>query len=510
MEEKLSHSVQDVKTIAREGKYNLIPVFKEIVCDLETPVSAFLKIQRGSHSFLFESVDGGENMARYSFIGTEPYTIITESERDPLPAVETELARYRLCPVEGIPSFTGGGVGYVSYDCVRHFEPTVKIPATNNLHIPDSVFMFHRSLVVFDHVSHTVKLVAHVFVGESSVSDETIEDLYTAAVDRINVLSRRLEDPVPMLPPHADTRCDYEDEEEEMVSNQGKEGYKAMVRDLKQNIVEGNIIQAVPSHRVSCKLRNVHPFDIYRELRVINPSPYMFYLDMGGFQTVGASPECLLKCENGRVTTHPIAGTRKRGKTPQRDAELAKELLSSEKERAEHIMLVDLGRNDVGRVATPGTVKVDSLMHIEKYSHVMHIVSHVSGELAKDKTVFDAFRSIFPAGTVSGAPKVSAMKLVARLEKERRGIYAGAVGYVSYAGVLDMAIAIRTLVIKDGVAFLQAGGGIVYDAEEEPEYKETMNKMRATAVAVRKAEARAAGRRKVHEQRDKKRRRTST
>jgi len=280
-----------------------------------------------------------------------------------------------------------------------------------------------------------------------------------------------------------------------MKSNVGVEGYKKFVTNLKEHICMGDIIQAVPSQRLTRQLSpDVTAFDIYRSLRIVNPSPYMFYVHLKDFYIVGASPECLVKVENGKVITHPIAGTRKRGKTPKEDEKLEKELLSSEKERAEHIMLVDLGRNDVGRVSAPGSVKVDSLMQIEKYSHVQHIVSHVSGKLDPTKTPYDAFRSVFPAGTVSGAPKIRAMQLVSDLEQERRGVYAGAVGYIGYSGIVDTCISIRTLVIKDGMAYLQAGGGIVYDSEPDFEQQETVNKMKATAVAIDQAEAVAARR----------------
>ena len=350
---------------------------------------------------------------------------------------------------------------------------------------------------------------------------------YNKAVDRLSSLLEQLSTPLPVratprdpnllsspsstdgsllsptAPPATSTPSSHSSSHHHgMQSNVGTEGYKRMVNALRDHIVRGNIIQAVPSQRLSRPLKaGVSAFDIYRSLRVINPSPYMFYVDWGNWQIVGASPEQLVKVEGkgGRVTTHPIAGTRRRGKTREEDEQLEKELLSSEKERAEHIMLVDLGRNDIGRICTPGSVQVESLMHIERYSHVMHIVSVVSGTLSPDHSAYDAFRSVFPAGTVSGAPKIRAMQLIAELEREQRGVYAGAVGFVSYSGTLDVAIAIRTLIVKDGVAYLQAGAGIVYDSEAASEEKETVKKMMALVHAIEKAEATAAYQQKQRE-----------
>lgn len=481
-------SLEEVRELAGSGRGNLVPIFREVTADLETPVSAFLKLRQGHYSFLLESVEGGERLARYSFIGTEPYRVIRTGEGqeytgDPLVPVEHELGQFKLIAVDGLPEFTGGAIGYVGYDAVRHFEPRVAREQADPLGIPEAIFLLSDSMVVFDHLRHTMKLVAHCRL------DGDVDAAYLRATERIGEMVRRLGNPTVPLPPQDVAAVLQASGSGE--SNTGREGYELMVERLREEIIAGEIIQAVPSQRIA-RPTAVHPFNLYRQLRTVNPSPYMFYLDLRDFQLVGASPELLVRVEDGLITNHPIAGTRPRGATPEEDDRLADELIHDEKELAEHIMLVDLGRNDVGRVAKPGTVKVDSLMQIERYSHVMHIVSHVSGMLRGDRTIFDAFRSIFPAGTVSGAPKVRAMELIAEIEQERRGIYAGAVGYASFAGSLDTCIAIRTMLLKDGVAYLQAGGGIVYDSVPSVEYQESMNKMRALMRAIDQAEIAAA------------------
>ncbi|MCC7087736.1 MAG: anthranilate synthase component I [Chloroflexi bacterium] len=484
----LHPTLDEVKELARRGAGNLVPVYREVTADLETPVSAFLKVQTGRYSFLLESVEGGERMARYSFIGTQPYRVLRtgpgeEWQGDPLVPLEQEISRFKEIAVAGVPAFTGGAIGYVAYDAVRHFEPRVVPPEKDDLGIPEAIFLFCDSMVVFDHIRHTIKVVAHCRL------DGDIDSSYRQAAFRIDEIVEKLNNPTIHLPPEevgAVLRTNGQAE-----SNVGREGYELMVERIKEYVVAGDVIQTVPSQRLARKIA-VHPFNIYRQLRIVNPSPYMFYLDMGDFQIVGASPELLVRVEDGVVINHPIAGTRPRGATPEEDERLAADLLSDEKELAEHIMLVDLGRNDVGRVSTPGTVHVDKLMEIEKYSHVMHIVSNVSGRLAEGKTQFDAFRAVFPAGTVSGAPKVRAMEIIAELEPSKRGIYAGAVGYASFSGSLDTCIAIRTMLVKDGVAFLQAGGGIVYDSVPETEYIETVNKMRALMRAIDQAEIASA------------------
>lgn len=484
----LRPTLDEVREIARRGEGNLVPVFREVAADLETPVSAFLKVHEGPYSFLLESVEGGERLARYSFIGTQPYRVLKAGEGfeytgDPLVPLEQELARFKSVAVPGVPAFTGGAIGYVAYDAVRHFEPRVARPQADPLGLPEAMFLFSDSMVVFDHIHHTIKVISHCRL------DGDIDSAYRQAAFRIDEIVARLANPTVPLPVEETGAILRSTGQAE--SNVGREGYELMVERIRDHVVAGDVIQAVPSQRLARKTA-VHPFNIYRQLRVVNPSPYMFYLDLGDFQIVGASPELLVRVEDGVVTNHPIAGTRPRGATPEEDERLAEELLADEKERAEHIMLVDLGRNDVGRVAKPGTVHVDSLMHIERYSHVMHIVSHVSGQLREDRTAFDAFRSVFPAGTVSGAPKVRAMEIIAELEQERRGVYAGAVGYASFAGSLDTCIAIRTMVIKNGTAYLQAGGGIVYDSVPATEYQESMNKMRALMRAIDLAEIASA------------------
>ncbi len=487
----LRPTLEELKEIAKKGEGNLVPIYREVMADLETPVSAFLKVRQGPYSFLLESVEGGERLARYSFIGAQPYRVLKtgpgqEFEGDPLLPLEAEMDRFKVAPLAGLPAFTGGAIGYVAYDAVRHFEPRVERPLKDSLGIPEAIFLFCDAMVVFDHIHHVMKVIAHCR------TDGDIDAAFAQAAFKIDSIVERLNHPTVELPVEdvaAVLRGATVAE-----SNQGREGYMGMVERIKDYVVAGDVIQVVPSHRLTRKTA-VHPFNVYRQLRMVNPSPYMFYLDLGEFQIVGASPELLVRVEDGVVVNHPIAGTRPRGATPAEDERIAGELLADEKERAEHIMLVDLGRNDVGRVAEPGTVKVDSLMTIERFSHVMHIVSHVSGKLAKGKTRFDAFRSIFPAGTLSGAPKVRAMEIISELEGEKRGVYGGAIGYASFAGSLDTCIGIRTAMFKDGVAYLQAGGGIVYDSDPGAEYTETVNKLRAPMRAIDQAEIAAAERR---------------
>jgi len=473
-------TLAEVKKMRKDG--NLVPIYREIIADLETPVSAFLKVNHGGYSFLLESVEGGERLARYSFIGTEPYRILNigrEAESDPLPFVAAELNRYKLVPVSGLPKFCGGAVGYLSYETVTRFEE-LPSPERDPLGLPESLFMFVDTVLVFDHVTHKIKVLSHVPL------DGNIETAYQKAVDRIETLVERLNQPLKTSQPMRAASPSVGTAR--LTSNFSQGEYEAAVVKIKQYITAGEAIQVVPSQRLS-QPTNAAPFEIYRALRTINPSPYMFYLQLNGFYLIGASPEILVRVENGTVATRPLAGTRPRGKTPDEDARLEQELRSDEKERAEHIMLVDLGRNDVGRVSEPGTVQVSELMEVERYSHVMHLVTHVQGKLRRDATAFDALRACFPAGTVSGAPKIRAMEIIAELEPEKRGPYAGAVGYFSYSGNMDMAIAIRTMVVKNGMAYVQAGGGIVYDSIPEKEYEESMNKARALLGALELAES---------------------
>lgn len=479
-------NLKEFQKAVAEG-YNVIPVVREIPGDLETPVSTFLKIRQGDYNFLLESVEGGESIARYSFIGTKPIDVLTQNRTDPLLRVEEHLSKVKYYSLPSLPEmFSGGYVGYIAYDCVQYYEPTVKIPLFDDLQLPESVLMLCSSLIVFDHVQHVIRVVSHCHTD--ATSDCTA--MYSNALKDIDSVISQLKSPIP--------QSNWTPPVSKPVSQSpldSQETFQSHVSVLKNHITKGDIIQAVPSRRnvLAC---TVDPFEVYRQLRVVNPSPYMFYFDLGSFQVSGASPELLVRVRNGHVTTHPIAGTRRRGLTTEEDSELALDLLKDPKERAEHTMLVDLGRNDLGRICNPGSVSVPSLMQIERYSHVMHIVSQVEGTLSPSKTPFDAFRSVFPAGTVSGAPKVKAMQLVAQLEQRRRGVYAGAIGYFGFNKTLDSCIAIRTIVFKDGIAICQAGGGIVSDSDAVTEYEETESKMRALVNAIE----RTGSRKRVHEE----------
>ena len=475
-------TLDEVKKYKNDG--NLIPVYREIVADLETPVSAFLKVHHGGYSFLLESVEGGQQLARYSFIGTEPYKVLTTREKDktdPLPLIAEELNKYRIVPLTGLPRFCGGAVGYLAYETVTSFEE-LPSPERDPLGLPESLFMFVDTMLVFDHVTHKIRVLSHVQL------DGDIEKAYQEAVDKIDNLVDRLGQPLQpsqRTKPTNGTMSNYE-----LSSNFSKEEFEASVLKIKQYITAGDAIQVVLSQRLA-QPTDVAPFEIYRALRTINPSPYMFFLDCKDFHIIGASPEILVRVEDGMVMTRPLAGTRPRGKSPAEDTMLEQELRSDEKERAEHIMLVDLGRNDIGRVSEAGTVEVSDLMDVERYSHVMHLVTHVQGKLREDLTSFDTLRACFPAGTVSGAPKIRAMEIIAELEPEKRGPYAGAAGYFSFSGNMDMAIAIRTMMMTKGVAYVQAGCGVVYDSVPEREYEETMSKAQALLNAIKQAENQA-------------------
>lgn len=479
-------TLAEVKKHQKDG--NLVPIYREIVADLETPVSAFLKINRGGYSFLLESVEGGERLARYSFIGTDPYRVLTtkgEDKTDPLPLIAEELGRYKIVPVGELPKFCGGAIGYLSYETVTRFED-LPSPDCAPLDLPESLFMFVDTLLIFDHVTHKIKVLSHVHL------DGDIAEEYQKAVDKIDNLVERLNQP---LKPSRQMNADIPPaSQSRLSSNFSKEGFKESVLKIKQYIAAGEAIQVVLSQRLA-QPTDADPFEIYRALRTINPSPYMFFLDFADFHLIGASPEILVRVEDGAVMTRPLAGTRPRGKNPAEDAMLEEELRNDEKERAEHIMLVDLGRNDIGRVSEPGTVKVSELMEVERYSHVMHLVTHVQGKLRSDMNAFDALRACFPAGTVSGAPKIRAMEIIAEFEHEKRGPYAGAIGYFSFSGNMDTAIAIRTMVVSKGIAYTQAGSGIVYDSVPEREYQESMNKAQALLNALNQAETASALRR---------------
>jgi len=473
-------TLEEAKKHKKEG--NLLPVYREIVADLETPVSAFLKINRGGYSFLLESVEGGQQVARYSFIGTEPYRVLTvrgEDKTDPLSLIGEELSKYKIVPVGGLPRFCGGAVGYLAYETVTRPEK-LPSPSSDPLGLPESLFMFVDTMLVFDHVTHKIKVLSYVHL------DGDIEKAYQKAVDRIDDLVKRLSQRVP--PSQHIKTATHPASNNKLLSNFSKEEFEASVLKIKQYITAGEAIQVVLSQRLA-QPTDVAPFEIYRALRTINPSPYMFFLDFTDFHIIGASPEILVRVEDGMVMTRPLAGTRPRGESLAEDARLEQELRSNEKERAEHIMLVDLGRNDIGRVTEPGTVEVSDLMNVEHYSHVMHLVTHVQGRLRGDMTALDALRACFPAGTVSGAPKIRAMEIIAELEPQKRGPYAGAAGYFSFSGNMDMAIAIRTMVMTKGIAYTQAGSGIVYDSVPEREYEESLNKAQALLKAITQAQS---------------------
>ncbi|MGK7344408.1 MAG: anthranilate synthase component I [Candidatus Nitrospinota bacterium M3_3B_026] len=479
--------------ISLTGEGNLIPVYREIFADLETPVSAYLKMGDTKYSYLLESVEGGEKWGRYTFIGAEPSivfkykggAVILEEEGEersykaeggPLDELKKVMSRYQPVPVPGIPRFYGGAVGFLSYDAVRFFE---KMPETarDELSVPDAWFVVTDTILIFDNIMNTIKVVSNAHIGSDGA-----DAAYDEAVAKINGLIAMLREPVPA--PEAE-RGDPDGAGFE--SNVKREVFEKNVERVKEYIREGDIFQTVLSQRLATKI-NVPPFQVYRALRAVNPSPYMYYLNFGRNRIIGASPESLVRVEGGVVETRPIAGTRPRGETEEEDRRLAEELLADEKERAEHIMLVDLGRNDIGRVAEGGSVEVNELMMVEKYSHVMHIVSNVRGRLRPGMDAYDALRATFPAGTLSGAPKIRAMEIIEQLEGVRRGVYGGAVGYFSFSGAMDMAIAIRTLYIDGDTAYLGVGGGIVADSVPASEYQETINKGKALTTAVRIAE----------------------
>ncbi|HEU0316910.1 MAG TPA: anthranilate synthase component I [Solirubrobacteraceae bacterium] len=470
---KIEPSLEEVRSLA--GEYNLIPLRHSFIADTETPVSAFLKL-RGDHpAFLLESAEQGQRFGRYSFIGHHPREIIRWSlgdPGDPYAVAAEAVGRYRQAPAPDLAPFAGGAVGFFGYDLVRTVEP-LGPPNPDTLGLPDMALMMSDSLVVFDHLKHTVTVLANVYVG-----DGDLEELYREASAVIAAVRTALAGPVPLpaTPRPVRPLPDFR-------SNMSRAEFEATVARIIDYVYAGDAFQVVPSQRWSAPVE-VDAFSIYRGLRAINPSPYMYFLDFGDFQFAGASPETLITVEGRRVFTRPIAGTKPRGATAAEDEENAAELLADEKERAEHLMLVDLGRNDLGRVCEYGTVTVDAMLEVELYSHVMHIVSAVSGDLRADVGAMDALRSVLPAGTLSGAPKVRAMQIIDELEPVKRCGYGGAVGYLSYAGDLDTAIHIRTVIVKDGVAHVQAGGGTVADAKPAYEFAESEAKARAVLRAV--------------------------
>ncbi len=493
------------------GKTNLIPVYRVFPADLETPVTVYIKLLDSlGASFLLESVEGGEQVGRYSFVGVDPRGVVTlqgdevtrstdpyfsetkmqrrklEKGEDILHVLKNELEKFQPADVPGLPRFSGGAVGYLGYDVVRYFE---RLPETAEavLAIPDAVFLLADTLVIFDHARHQLMILANAFLIGAEETDP--DQAYVDAIQRIERVSERLLRPLPAIP-----RRRYQSQQghaqSSISANKGQASFEEMVHQAKEHIAAGDIFQVVLSQRLSRKT-DAHPFAIYRALRMLNPSPYMFYFDFGplGFQVIGASPEMHVRLEDGIANVRPIAGTRWRGKTESEDVALEKELLEDEKERAEHVMLVDLGRNDLGRVSKYGSVQVRDLMVVERYSHVMHIVSHVEGQISPEMDAFDLMRATFPAGTVSGAPKVRAMEIIEELEEERRALYAGAVGYFSHDGSMDTCIAIRTMLVQDDVVHVQAGAGIVADSDPTREYDECLNKARALMVSVEQAEA---------------------
>jgi anthranilate synthase component 1 len=470
-------------------------VYREFLADTETPVSVYVKLRDSAPSFLLESVEGGERQGRYSIVATAPVETFrfvegtvehatADGQRrtipcaDPLEVVDTRLRERMAVPVDGLPRFQGGAIGYLGYDLIRSYED-VGPKLAEPYDLPLAHLAFCDCLVVFDHVKHTIKIVAHARL------DGNLEDEYRGAAGRIDAIIARLRaggtinTPESLLAdlPAAPTQAPP------AASNMTQLRYEDMVRTAKEYIAAGDIFQVVLAQRFSVPTP-ASALAVYRALRVVNPSPYMYLLDFGDYQIVGSSPELLVLVDGDEVTTHPIAGSRPRGATPEADLQLEAELLANEKERAEHIMLVDLGRNDIGRVCRPGTVNVDTLMSIERYSHIMHIVSNVTGRLQPDLRPVDALRATFPAGTVSGAPKIRAMQIISELEPDGRGAYAGAIGYFGYNGSLETAITIRTAVIKDGVAHVQAGGGIVADSDPTAEFRESVAKAQALLTSI--------------------------
>jgi len=483
--------IPDLKEFRKKAKKGcIIPVYAEIFADLETPVSAFKKLET-PYSFLLESVEGGERIARYSFIGFSPEKIFSSRDNkvevikdgksktsvssvDALSELKKELGRYKVAKTPGLPPFTGGAVGFISYDMVRYFE-TLPDKNFDEINSPDIFMMITNTLVIFDHVKHTIKIVSNVKADGNSLLN--YKNAVKSISSVISKLKKSLKDDARDIKAAGGNIS-------ELKSNMTKKEYCELVVKAKEYIKAGDIIQMVPSQRLTANIKNVDALNLYRTLRIVNPSPYMYYLKFNDFKIVGASPELFVKVEEDTVTTRPIAGTRKRGANDAEDEKLISELLKDEKEKAEHIMLVDLARNDLGRVCRYNTVNVNEFMIIEKYSHVMHIVSNVVGKLRKDKDAFDVIRACFPAGTLSGAPKIRAMEIIDELEKVRRGPYGGLIGYFGYSGNFDSCITIRTLVIADNKLHIQAGAGIVADSDPASEYEESLNKAKAVVSAI--------------------------
>jgi anthranilate synthase component I len=480
-------SFEEYKELTKQG--NLIPVYAEILSDLETPVSAFLRIMNSDYAFLLESVEGGEKWARYSFLSANPQIIfrsrgkraeiirgarheVVEGFTDALEPLRDLMSQYKPVEIPELPRFIGGAVGYISYDMIRYFEELPE-DTVDELSVYDTHFMISDTIIVFDNVRHTMKIVINTHIEEG----DDLKDSYEDAVKRIAELIEKLQSTMQVEPPRVyESQLNYE-------SNFEREEYLEVVKRCKEYIRQGDIIQVVPSQRFRAPAK-VDPMVLYRALRRVNPSPYMFFVKLGAEQLIGSSPEVLIRVEDGVAELRPIAGTRPRGENPDDDEFMEKDLLSDPKEMAEHIMLVDLGRNDLGRVCEIGSVEVTELAIIERYSHVMHIVSNVRGKVADGRDAYDVFRASFPAGTLTGAPKIRAMEIIEEMEPTRLGCYGGSVGYFSFTGAMDMCIAIRTLLIKDGMLNIQAGGGVVADSDPDSEYMETVNKSKALMKAV--------------------------
>ncbi len=488
-------SREEVHQLFQKG--DLVPVYRTLLADLETPVSVYMKLtQDGTPAFLLESVEGGEQVGRYSFIGVNPSSVITVKDgvahitkdgitkhlplqegKDPLHVIQDAMNQFTPVTMSGLPRLVGGAVGYLAYDIVRYFE---RLPDTaeDELDVPTAAFMLPDTLVIFDHAKHQLMVLANAYN-----TDNNPDKAYQDAINRIDQMVISLGKPLPPVHYHG------EPVDDEMNSNMSKEVFEDKVRQAKAYIKNGDAFQIVLSQRFS-RQTTASPLMIYRALRALNPSPYMFLLQFSPDLTlVGASPEMMVRFEDGIASTRPIAGTRRRGQTPEEDKQLADELMNDPKERAEHVMLVDLGRNDLGRVCDYGTVRVSQMMQVENYSHVMHIVSQVDGKLRSNMNAFDLVRATFPAGTLSGAPKVRAMEIIEELEGTRRGTYGGVVGYFSYDGSMDTCITIRSMLMKGQQVYLQAGAGIVADSDPESEYYECINKAKAVAVALKYAES---------------------
>ena len=485
----------DLTALARQG--NIVPLCREVAADLLTPVAAYIRIARGArHPFLLESVEGGETVARYSFLGRDPTSVVratvgrrrgrgrspSGSSEDPIDALRRAVAPYRAVRLPDLPRFAGGAVGYMSFDVTRLMED---LPQTtsDDLKLPDVLFGIYDTVLAFDHLKQRIQIVSNIRTDEdgSPAPRQSLLRRYRRARALIEETARRLGRPLTRRADRARRRGRWR-------SNITEAEFKSNVRRAKDYIRAGDIYQVVLSQRFSRRVA-ASPLSVYRALRRINPSPYMYHMDFGEVTLSGASPEMLVRAEGDRVRTRPIAGTRRRGRAEEEDARLERELLADSKERAEHVMLVDLGRNDLGRISRPGTVEVTRFMDVERYSHVMHLVSEVTGRLRPEKDQFDALLACFPAGTVSGAPKVRAMEIIDELETTRRGPYAGTVGYVDFSGAIDSCITIRTVVMKDGVAHVQAGAGIVADSVPEREYRECVSKAGALIAAIETAEA---------------------